>query len=78
MKKIIKTPWNVIQLLYCNEEQIRNPGNPTSNRIIIDKENPIDPPNHPIKIYTAPINIWLVEYKIELFIDNNEFMIRII
>lgn len=51
----MKSPWKVIQELYCIDEHIRNPGNANSNLNISDNDNPIDPPIKPNIIYNHPI-----------------------
>lgn len=63
IKKIINNPWNVMQLLYCNEDVIMNPGIDSSNLMINDKANPIEPPITPIIRYNDPMMRWLVDDK---------------
>jgi hypothetical protein len=44
-----------MQLLYCNEDVIMNPGIDSSNLMINDKANPIEPPITPIIRYNDPM-----------------------
>ena len=47
IKNIINKPWKVKDELYWIDEQIKNPGNASSNLKIIDKDKPKEPPRTP-------------------------------
>ena len=74
---IINIPWKVIFELYWKDEHKINPGKVNSNRNIIGKLKPINPPIDPNIIYINPIYIWLVIIIKEIIIDNLDGIIII-